>query len=79
MTQIEIDLPPEEADAFDQVFWRFVHAELYDEEEADVRLDAFRIGSIERRVVTFGDRYQADAFERHWRLTRGSGCHRRAS
>jgi hypothetical protein len=68
MAQIEIDLANEEAVAFDRVFWRFVTAEMEDLSDPDVRLDAFRTGLGERRVVTFGDRYQAEAFERHWRL-----------
>lgn len=74
MSQIEIDLKPEEVAFFDQVFWRFVDAELYDDKEADVRLDAFALGPWERRVVTFGEHCSAAAaaFEHHWRLVRGS-------
>jgi len=74
MSQIEIDLKPDEAAFFDQVFWRFVDAELCDDKEADVRLDAFSLGPWERRIVTFGDHCNAAAaaFEHHWRLVRGS-------
>jgi hypothetical protein len=68
MAQFEIDLPSERVTLFDEAFWRFVSAELFDDNDPDVRLDAYTVGPCERRVVTFGDTYQAAAFERHWRL-----------
>jgi hypothetical protein len=66
MTQFEISVPACVAVAFDEVFWRFVQAELADQPDPDVRLDAYSCGDLERRVATFGDQYQAAAFERHW-------------
>ncbi len=62
MIHFEIDLPIKDAAAFDEGFWRFVQGRLINEVDPDVRMDAYRVGDLERRIVMFEHRDHAAAF-----------------
>jgi hypothetical protein len=66
MAHIEIELPPSDATAFDNVFWRFCSGELSSEAEPFVHITACDLGSAQRRTIVFLDERHATAFRRQW-------------